>query len=811
MKVKELRANQLYTECKLKGLRFKTTDGLKPLDDIIGQPRALEAIQLGIEIRGEGYNIFASGHPGVGRRTMIRQFLSQRTPDEPAPDDWCYVNNLEANDKPIALRLPAGRAPEFRYDIDQLLEDVQVVLPKAFSSDEYQRRSEELQKTALEVQHERIQEITASAEEKSIDIIWSPTGVAFQPLHDGKPMTPEEIEAFPEAKRKELEETVEVLQKRILEAMKEAPKAFREARHKLEELNKEVARQAFEPLVDELRQKYAEFPGVIAHLDALMKHLMDHALALIQSNQTDGEMGDGDDANLFGAKQTLLFEAYRVNELVTRDPKEGAPVVYEDNPTFENLLGRIEYVSQMGTLLTDFSLIKPGSLHKANGGYLILHAHRLFSTPFAWEALKLALRAKEIRIDSAHSFIGMVSTVSLEPEPIPLDVKVILIGSSYLYHLLQAYDPDFPDLFKVAADFSDDMNRSEEEENVYARLVATLIKRHKLPAFDRPAVQRIIEHSSRMAGDTQKLTVRVRAIGGLLQEAVYWAGRDGRDTVGANDVQRAVDGQVFRLDRVKERLHENIARGTLLIDTSGSTIGQVNGLSVFGLGDHYFGQPSRITAQTRLGDGNVVDIEREIKMGGPSHSKGVLILQGLLMGRYARHQPFALSASIVFEQSYGGVDGDSATCAEFIALLSSISGVPLKQNIAITGSMNQHGEAQAIGGVNEKIEGFFDVCSTRGLDGSHGVLIPQANVKHLMLRADVVEAVKQKQFHVYTMNTVDDGLEVLTGMTAGTPNAKGGYPKGSVNAAVAKAVAESAAIRKRFHSDKGDDETSDSS
>ena len=352
------------------------------------------------------------------------------------------------------------------------------------------------------------------------------------------------------------------------------------------------------------------------------------------------------------------------------------------------------------------------------------------------------------------------------------------------------------------------MNRSETEENVYARLVATLVKRHDLPAFDRSAVQRIIEHSSRMAGDTEKLTVRVRAIGGILQEAAYWAGRNGRDVVAARDVQRAVDGQIFRLDRAKERLHENIARGTLLIDTSGSKIGQVNGLSVFGLGDHYFGQPSRITVQTRLGDGSVVDIEREIKMGGPSHSKGVLILQGLLMGRYARHQPFALSASIVFEQSYGGVDGDSATCAEFIALLSSISCVPLKQNIAITGSMNQHGEAQAIGGVNEKIEGFFDVCSARGLDGSHGVLIPQANVKHLMLRADVVEAVEQKKFHVYPMKTVDDGLTVLTGMPAGKLNPKGEYPKGSVNATVAQAVAASALIRKRFHSEIRDDEPS---
>ncbi len=528
----ELPADRLYRPCELNGLPFKTTDDLEPLADIIGQPRAIEAIHMGIEIRGDGYNIFALGHPGVGRRTMIRQFLSQRAPQEPAPDDWCYVNNLDENDKPIALNLPAGRAPEFHYDVDQLLEDVQVVLPKAFSSDEYQRRSEELQKKVLEAQHKRIEELTKHAAEKNIGIIWSPTEVAFQPLHDGKPMTPEEVEAIPEAERKKMEATVEGLQKQILEAMKDAPKAFREARHQIEELNKEVARQAFEPLVDELREKYVEFPGVTAHLDAVMQHLMDHALTLIQpSTSGDGMQGD-DDGNPFESKQAALFEAYRVNELVTRDPEEGAPIVYEDNPTFENLLGRVEYVAQMGTLLTDFSLIKPGSLHKANGGYLILHAHRLFSEPFAWEALKLALRAREIRIDSPRSFLGMMSTVSLEPEPIPLDVKVVLIGSGLLYHLLQMHDPDFPDLFKVAADFSEDMSRSEEEESLYARLVATLVKRHELPAFDRSAVQRVIEFSSRMAGDTQKLTVRVRAIGGLFIAGSGLLGATGRARIG---------------------------------------------------------------------------------------------------------------------------------------------------------------------------------------------------------------------------------------------------------------------------------------
>lgn len=785
-------------------MKFKTTSDIELLDDIIGQPRAIEAIQVGIEMQGEGYNVFAFGHPGVGRRTMVRQFLSQRAPKEAAPDDWCYVNNLEDNSKPIALNLPAGSAPEFRYDIDQLLADVQVVLPKAFSSDEFQRRRAELQKKVLETEHKRMQEISASAEEQGINIIFSPTGVAFQPLRDAKPLTPEEIEALSDAERTELEAKVEKLQSRILEAMKAAPKAFREARHQLEELNKEVARQAFEPLVDELRNKYADFPSVIAHLDAIADHLMGHALALLQSGQDGGEIGDSDDQGLFAAPQTAFFDAYRVNELVTMDPNAGAPIVYEENPTFENLLGRVEYIAQMGTLVTDFSLIKPGSLHNANGGYLILHAHRVFSIPFAWEALKLALLTKEIRIDSPRSFLGVMTTASLEPEPIPLNVKVILIGSGLLYHLLQIYDPDFSDLFKIAADFAEDMDRSEDEESLYARLIATLVSRHDLPPFDRAAVARVIEQSSRMAGDTRKLTVRVRAVSGLLQEAAYWAGREGRDAVGVEDVQRAIDGQVFRLDRINARLHENVVRGIHLIETSGEQVGQVNALSVFGFGDQYFGQPNRITARTHLGSGDVIDIEREVELGGPTHTKGVLILQGLLTGRYARRQPFALSASLVFEQSYGGIDGDSASCAELFALVSSIGDVPLKQNLAVTGSLNQHGAVQAIGGVNEKVEGFFDICAERGLDGSHGVLIPASNVEHLMLRRDVVDAVEQGQFHLYTMKDVDEGLEVMTGVPAGKPDAEGNYPEGSINAAVMESVAKSADIRKQFGANKGE-------
>jgi lon-related putative ATP-dependent protease len=484
--------------------------------------------------------------------------------------------------------------------------------------------------------------------------------------------------------------------------------------------------------------------------------------------------------------------------LVDHSDTEGAPVVYEDNPTYQNLIGRVEHMARMGALLTDFQLIKPGALHRASGGYLILDARKVLTQPYAWEALKRVLQAGQIRIESVGQMLSLISTVSLEPEPIPLDVKIALFGERMLYYLLWQLDPDFAELFKVEADFETEMDRTDSNQKLYAQLIATLVQKKDLRPFDRSAVVRVIERSARLAGDREKLTMRTRNIIDLLEEADYWAGENGNGTVTDGDVQQAIEAQIHRADRVRERVQEAILRDTFLIDTQGEVVGQINGLSVLQLGNFAFGRPTRITARTRLGKGQVLDIEREVELGGPIHSKGVLILSGFLGGRYTSDRPLSLSASLVFEQSYGGVEGDSASSAELYALLSAIADLPLRQSLAVTGSVNQRGQVQAIGGVNEKIEGFFDVCQARGLTGEQGVLIPASNVKHLMLRQDVVEAVEEGQFHVYPVETVDQGIEILTGVEAGEQDEEGTYPEGSVNDRVAKRLAELAEKRQAF-------------
>jgi lon-related putative ATP-dependent protease len=485
-----------------------------------------------------------------------------------------------------------------------------------------------------------------------------------------------------------------------------------------------------------------------------------------------------------------VLRRYEVNVLVDHGESEGAPVIYEDNPTFQNLVGRVEHVAQMGTLLTDFTLIKAGTLHQANGGYLILDARKVLTQPYAWDGLKRTLRSGKIRIESVGQMLSLVSTISLKPEPIPLNVKVAILGEQLLYYLLWQLDPDFRELFKVAADFAGDIDRSEDNQRLYARLIATLGRREQLRPFERTGVARVIEHSARVAGDSEKLSTQVRGLADLLREADYWAGQTGKDAVTAAEVQRAIDARVYRSDRMRERSQEAILRDTVLIDTDGAQVGQVNGLSVISLGDFWFGRPTRITAQVRLGKGKVIDIEREVELGGPIHSKGVLILSGFLGGRYAGERPLSLSASLVFEQSYAGIEGDSASSAELYALLSRISGIPIKQSLAVTGSVNQLGRVQAIGGVNAKVEGFFDVCKARGLTGDQGVLIPTSNVKHLMLRHDVVEAVESGQFHVYAVDTIDQGIEILTAQPAGEPDAAGDYPEGSVNHLVQARLSE---------------------
>ena len=773
-----LSAQQLRQICDPAQFDFETTAKLQDLGEIVGQERAVDAIKFGIGIQCEGYNLFALGPSGTGKRTTIRQFLDQRAAAEPIPLDWCYVNNFEQPHKPRALRLPPGQGVVLHKDMEQLIEELRTAIPATFESEDYRTRRQEAEEEFKERQEKAFGEIQEEAKERGIALIRTPVGLAFAPLREGEVISPDEFQELPEEKRKQVETDISDLQEQLQAIIYQVRQWEREAREKVKELDRQIAMSIVGHPVDELRKKYAELANVVDYLNEVQQDVIENADEFRKTEETPQIMGIPLPRSLLGPP---AFRRYQVNVLVDHSESEGAPVVYEDHPTYNNLIGRIEHIAQMGALLTDFSLIKPGALHRANGGYLILDARQMLLQPYAWDGLKRALRSREMRIESLGQVLSLVSTVSLEPESIPLDVKVVLIGERLLYYLLHRFDPDFGELFKVEADFNEEIARSPENNLLYARLVATMVSRQGLRPFDRGAVARIIERSARITRDAEKLSVHLLSIADLLRETDYWADVTGNGVATADDVQRAIDAQIHRADRLQERVQEEITRGTILIDTAGERVGQVNGLSVIVLGNFAFGRPSRITARVRMGKGKVMDIEREVELGGPIHSKGVLILAGFLGARYAAEHPLSLSASLVFEQSYGGVEGDSASLAELCALLSALAKVPVKQSLAVTGSVNQHGQVQPIGGVNEKIEGFFDVCQARGLTGEQGVIIPVSNVQHLMLRQDVVEAVAAGQFHVYSVQTVDQATEILTGIPAGERDEEGNFPEGSIN------------------------------
>lgn len=787
--IRTLAAAELCRACDEKNLPFRTTDELEGLGQVLGQGRAVDAIRFGVGIGRDGYNLFAMGPEGIGRHTVVRRHLEEQASRRETPPDWCYVFNFDTPHKPRAIELPAGKALKLREDMERLVEDLRTAIPAAFESDEYRSHQREIATELTERQEQAIGAIGERAKEKRIALLRTPGGFGFAPMHKDGVMSPDEFQKLPVAEQKRLEEIISTLQEELERAIHEAPKWRREAQRKLRELNRAVTRTAVNGLIEELKAAYQALPQAVEYLARVQEDVLDHAEVFRQPKE-------GEQPTLFGLPLPLpeggesFLRRYQVNVLIGHDGTAGAPIVYEDNPTHDNLVGRIEHLSQMGALVTDFTLIKAGSLHRASGGYLILDALKVLTQPFAWEALKRALRSRELRIESLGQMLSLVSTVSLEPEPIPLDLKVVLVGQRLLYYLLHAYDPEFGELFKVAADFEEDMGRAPESDLLYARLIATIARQDKLRAFNRAAVARVIEFGSRNAGDAEKLAVGLRDLADLLRESDYWAGTAARKIVAAEDVQRALDARVERSDRVRDRLQEEILRGRLLIDTAGARAGQANGLAVVALGGFAFGVPHRITARVRLGAGKVVDIEREAELGGPIHSKGVLILSGYLAGRYAPNKPLSLAASLVFEQSYGGVEGDSASSAELYALLSALADAPLKQSLAVTGSVNQHGEVQAIGGVNEKIEGFFDVCRARGLTGDQGVLIPASNVKNLMLRRDVVDAVAAGRFHVYPIESVDQGIEILTGVPAGARDPAGQFPAGTINYRVERRLSE---------------------
>lgn len=790
--VHRLDAAALHTPCTLDGLAFDTTADLPGPDGdggVPGQDRAREAVRFGIGLRAGGYNVFALGPPGLGKHTLVRDLVSARAAGGPEPDDWVYVQNFAQHHRPRALRLPHGAGVGFRTEVRQFRDDARASIPAVFDSDEYRNRAEQIDTELSERQHEAFQSLAKVAAEQEIALVQTPMGFSLAPVSQGEVMTPEQFGQLPDEQKARLEATITTLQEGLQKAVRQAQQLQREKRARIRELGRDMCRATVATLVDDLRRSCHGLPPLLEWVDQLQADVLENLEQFRRASEPD-------QATVALGSDESFVNRYDVNVVIGEpDDSPGAPVVTEDNPTYANLLGRIEYVARLGTLVTDHNQIKPGALHRANGGYLLLDAMRLLAQPFAWDGLKRALRTGMIRTESLGQAYSLISTAALEPEPIPLDVKVFLFGDRLLHYLLVAYDPDFGELFRVPADFADEVERTPENEALYARLIAGIARREGWLPLERPAVGRVIEEAARWAGDAERVSARLEDLTDLMRESDHRARAEQAASVTRRHVQGAVDARRRRSGRIRELVHEAIRRGDLHIDTAGEAVGQVNGLSVSLSADQPFAFPTRITANTRMGDGNVLDIQREVALSGPIHAKGVLILASLLATRYSPDQPPPLTATLVFEQTYGTVDGDSASVAELCALLSSLGGFPLRQGVAVTGAVDQHGRVLPIGAVNEKIEGFFDVCAARDLTGEQGVVIPAGNVVHLMLRQDVVDAVAEGRFHVWAATHVDDAVGVLSGLEPGTPDAGGRFPAGSANALVAERLADLAAKR----------------
>ncbi len=783
-----LNADQVRRVCSLDHFEFETTAEVDPLVTIIGQPRGIRAIEFGIDIKMPGFNVFALGPTGTGRKTAIRSYLERRAQGSASPQDWVYVHNFDVEHQPRAIEFEAGHGSLFCTDLDELVTSLRNDIPSILEGPEFIDAVGALDEQ-FNAQREKIfQAISEEAQKHNFGIAQTPAGLAIMLLDaDKQVVPPEKIQQMDESVRQELEDQHRQLQERLADAMREVRALERAQRGEQNKLRREVVANVVDHYVGEMKRHYDGHDEVLLYLGQVREDVLDNIeLFAPGPGEEDGPVSPP------ARREDTRFRRYSANLIVDHSRTEGAPVVVEDLPSYANLVGRVEGEVWMGALLTDFSMIKPGALHRANGGYLVLRVADLLPQPGAWEGLKRALTNREIRIQESviHSGLGILTPRTIDPEPIPLDLKVILLGSPTQYYLLYQLEEDFSELFKAKADFAATMPRDHDTESEYAAFVAARCAEHNLPHFQREAVGRLVEFGSRLAGHQDKLSTLFGQITDLIHEAVYWSQEDGQEVVGPQHVEKAIDEQRYRSNLYEERSLENIEEGIIFIDTAGEVVGQVNGLSVVGLGDYAFGQPSRITARVYQGKDGLINIEREVQLSGPIHDKGVLILRGYLGGQYALDHPLTLSASLTFEQSYGGVEGDSASSTELYALLSALSGYPINQSLAVTGSVNQRGQVQPIGGVSEKVEGFYQVCRARGLSGEQGVLIPQSNVRNLMLRGEVVEAIRAGQFHVYAIESVDQGIELLTGTPAGEPGPDGRFPKGTVHHAVQERLEE---------------------
>ena len=784
----ELPIDKLRFMCDEKVFDFETTASISPLDVMIGQKRAVKAMDFGLFAKNQGYNIFVSGLVGTGKITYAKAAVTKVASSRQVPGDWCYVNNFKNSSQPIALLLPAGRGTVFCKDMEELIEDIKTEVAKTFSSDEYEQFKNDIIKKFQERRSALIDSFNDKAEENGISPQWSTTGFIGVPMVDGKAIPPEEFQKLDKEEKEKIEKKILNVHEKAMEVVRRMQELEREMREEIRKLDGKVGLFAAGSLIDEVKEKYQEHAEVAEYLEAIKQD------AVQNINDFKAPSADEDQSNplafLKKNTQDTIRDKYKVNLLVDNRELKGAPIIVESNPTYYNLVGRVEYETRMGMMSTDFTMIKAGALHKANGGYLILNARDVLTNMGAWEVLKRILKTQKLYVENLSEQYGMMAMASLKPKPVPIDVKVILIGNPYLYYMMYNHDEEFGKLFKIHADFDTQMDSTTDNIQKMARFISSTVEGKGLKHFDRSAVAKMMEYSCRLAGSQKKLTTRFSEVVKILCEADIWATMDNKDIVTASHVTQAISEKKYRSNKYEEHLQEMFTDGKLMIDTDGRKVGQVNGLAVMSVGEYMFGKPSRITANTYMGKGGIVNIERETKMSGTSHSKGVLILSGYIGQKYAQKLPLTVTASITFEQLYGGVDGDSASSTELYALLSSLSDVPIKQYIAMTGSVNQKGEIQPIGGVTEKIEGFFNVCKINGLTGKQGVMIPHQNVDELALNDDVVEAVSAGKFHIYAVHTIDQGIEILTDVPAGVCLADGTYPVGSIHYLVSQRLKE---------------------
>jgi lon-related putative ATP-dependent protease len=796
--INQLPVEKLRNICDVNFLHCESTKDLVPLSEIIGQERAVRALKFGLGIKNHGFNVYVAGNPGTGRKTAVKNFVEAQAKAQPVPPDWCYVNNFGNQYEPKAIMLPPGKGKEFREDMKNFIENVKTALPKAFESDDYVARREATIKGLEDQRKQLIDELSVKAQGEGFVIQTTPIGILLVPVLDGKPLSEEEMLALPQKTKDRIAEKREALETEFRNTMRQLIDMERKIHEALKKLNKEVALYALGNQVESLMEKYKANPEVTAYLKETENDILENLQQFIRRGEPEQQLP----FPMPWLKEEP-FKKYEVNLVIDNSAATGAPVVVETNPTYHNLLGRTEKEAVFGALTTDFTMIRPGAIHRANGGYLIVPVEDLLRNPLSYDGLKRDIRDAKMSIEEPEERYGFLSVKTLKPQPIPLTAKVILIGTSYLYQMMFSLDPDFQELFKIKAEFDTTMPRTDEKVRQYGAFVCGLCDKEGMKHLDGSGLAKLIEFSSRMVEDQFKMSTQFTAVADVVRESNYYAAQDNSQFITGAHVKKAIEEKIYRSKLIQEKIQEMITRGFFLIDTADRKVGQVNGLSVMGLGDFAFGMPSRVTVSIGLGREGIMDIEREAKMGGPIHTKGVLILSGYLNDKYAKEKPLSFSARLVFEQNYEGVEGDSASSTELYAILSSLSGLPIKQNLAVTGSVNQKGEVQAIGGINEKIEGFFEVCKAKGLTGEQGVMMPDSNVQNLMLKEEVVDAVKEGKFNIYSVKTIDEGIEVLTGTKAGERRPDGTYEDGTVNYLVNKQLREMADKLKEYPGGQG--------